>query len=88
MIKVSVEVRDAGTNFLADVWAESVVRALDHVNARYPGCEVRLLFPIDPDGFFVRGRTAEGTRMVSTKALEDTGYALDGMEVDLATPRS
>jgi hypothetical protein len=85
VIKVSVEVRNAGTNFLADVWAQSVVRALDHVNARYPGCEVRLLLPIDPDGFFVRGRTAEGTRMVSAKASEDTGFASEDMGVDLAT---
>jgi hypothetical protein len=86
VIKVSVVVRDAGTNFLADVWAESVVRALDHVNACYPGREVRLLFPIDPDCFFVRGRSVEGTRMVSVKASEDTGVALEDMEVDLATP--
>jgi hypothetical protein len=84
VIKVSVEVPDAGTSFLADVWAESVVRALDYVNACYPGREVRL-FPIDPEGFFVRGRTGEGTRMVSAKASEDTGFALEDMEVDLAT---
>jgi hypothetical protein len=73
VIKVSLEVRDAGDDFLVYVWAGSVVRAVDLVSACYPGCEVRLLFPINPDAFFAQGRTAEGTRMVSAKASEATG---------------
>lgn len=34
------------------VMAESIVRAVEDVNSRYPGSEARVVFPIDPEDFF------------------------------------
>jgi hypothetical protein len=39
-----------------DVRDESIERAVRLVLAIYRGCEVRVLFPIDPEAFFVGGR--------------------------------
>ncbi len=55
MAKVSVEVRNGAARFWVGVQAKSIRRALDVVGARYPTSEVRVMFPIEPDGFFVRG---------------------------------
>ena len=55
MVKVSVEVRNRATRFRVGVQAESIRRALSMVGARYPTSEVRVEFPIKPDGFFVEG---------------------------------
>jgi hypothetical protein len=54
MIRVSVEVRGAsGTvRFRGEVRAESIERAVQVTNARYPGSEVRVVFPIEPGAFF------------------------------------
>jgi hypothetical protein len=54
MIQVSVEVRGGrGTvRFRGEVRAESIERAVQVTNARYPGCEVRMVFPIEPGAFF------------------------------------
>ena len=87
MIKVSVEVFGVAARFRADVWAESVVQAVEFANACYPGCEARLLFPIDPDAFFTQGEAAD-KRMVSADAPEATGFAGVDREVALARPRS
>jgi hypothetical protein len=54
MIKVSVEVRSGTARFGVSVQVESVRRALGMVGGRYPHGEVRLVFPIQPEGFFVR----------------------------------
>ena len=55
MVKVSVEVRNRVTHFRVGVQAKSIRRALSVVGARYPTSEVRVEFPIEPDGFFVEG---------------------------------
>ncbi|HEX2741599.1 MAG TPA: hypothetical protein VHM69_14235 [Rubrobacter sp.] len=72
MIKVSVEVSGASANFTADVWAESVAQAVDLASACNPGCEAKLLFPIDPDTFFAKA-SAEGTRLIRSEVLAATG---------------
>jgi len=53
MVKVSVEVRSGTARFRVSVQAESIRKALGMVGARYPGGEVRVVFPIEPEGFFV-----------------------------------
>jgi hypothetical protein len=53
VIRVSMEVRSGAARFRAVVWAENIVRALSLVRGRYPGCEARVLFPIEPESFFV-----------------------------------
>jgi hypothetical protein len=55
MVKVSVEVRSGPARFHVSVRAESVRKALRMVGARYPQGEVRVAFPIEPEGFFVDG---------------------------------
>lgn len=53
VIRISVEVRNGDACFLIAAWAESVERAVNMVKARYPGQEVSVVFPIEPDSFFV-----------------------------------
>ena len=60
MVKVSIEVRNGATHFRVGVQARSIRRALGVVGARYPQGEARVMFPIEPDGFFVeRSAVAE-----------------------------
>ncbi len=53
MVKVSIEVRNNATHFNVAVRAQSIKRAVSVVRGRYPRCDVRVKFPIDPEGFFV-----------------------------------
>jgi hypothetical protein len=53
MVRISVEVTGGATRFRVEVQAESVRRALEIVERRNPGREARVVFPIDPETFFV-----------------------------------
>jgi hypothetical protein len=55
VIRVSVEICNGANRFRAAVWAESIERALTVVTARYPGGETQVIFPIEPEAFFVGG---------------------------------
>jgi hypothetical protein len=55
VIRVSVEVCSVMTRFRATVRAQSIERALSAVKARYPGGETRVIFPIEPEAYFVEG---------------------------------
>ncbi len=55
MIKVSVEVREEAAPFRVEVRAESITRAVSTIERRHPGRTVRVVFPIDPENFFVEG---------------------------------
>lgn len=52
MIRVSVEVGGRVPRFELTLRALSIERAVGIARARYPGSEVKVLFPIDPDTFF------------------------------------
>ncbi len=52
MIKISVEVHSGAIRSRAVVRAKSIERAVDIASAHYPGSEVRVLLPIDPEAFF------------------------------------
>ncbi len=58
MVKVSVEVLSGAALFRVTGQAESIRRALGMVGARYPQGEVAVLFPIEPEGFFVKDSAA------------------------------
>jgi len=60
MVRVCIEVGcgGAGTTAMA-VTAESIMRALEIAGERNPGCALNVVFPLDPDTFFVRSG-AEG----------------------------
>ncbi len=56
MVSVHVEVREGTDLFSVAVRAESIGRAVNITKERHPGREVRVVFPIDPHGFFDEGR--------------------------------
>ena len=60
MITVSVEVGSGTARFKITVQAENIRRAVEIVEARYPGGEVRVVHPIDPEAFFVKDLAAAG----------------------------
>ena len=55
MIKVSVDVYSGAARFRAAVWAENIEHALNLTGMRYPGCEAKVVFPIDAETFFIEG---------------------------------
>lgn len=55
MVRVSIEVGGDVGRFRVLVEAESIERAVSLARERYPGMEIRVLFPIDPQAFFVGG---------------------------------
>ena len=55
MIRVCIEVdRDTASPTTLLVRAESIVRALEVAGEENPGCALNVVFPLDPDTFFVR----------------------------------
>ena len=69
MVKVSVEVRSGAARFRVCVQARSIRSALGLVGARYPRGEFGVVFPIEPEGFFVDGPAAPAG-MVETEHRE------------------
>jgi hypothetical protein len=61
MVKVSLEVGSGTSRFRVGVQARSIRYALRMVEGRYPQAEVRVLFPIEPEGFFVGEPSAPTT---------------------------
>jgi hypothetical protein len=55
VIKLAIEICSGASSFRAVVWAESIERALKLVEARHPGGEAKVIFPIEPEAFFVGG---------------------------------
>ena len=59
MIKVSMEVGEGATLSRATVQAESIREAVSITRERYPGRDVRVIFPIDAEDSFIEN-PAEG----------------------------
>jgi hypothetical protein len=55
MIRVAVEIREGATSLRETVSADSVRQAVSVMRERYPGRDVRVVFPIDSEEFFVGG---------------------------------
>jgi hypothetical protein len=53
MIRVTVEIREGALTYLTRVSAPSIERALKSLEGREPGRRVRLVFPIEPEAYFV-----------------------------------
>jgi hypothetical protein len=58
MVKVSIEVRSGAARFCVGVRAESIERAVSLVEKRFPGRNVKVSFPIEPESFIVEGSAA------------------------------
>jgi hypothetical protein len=59
MIKVSMEVREGAALSRATVQAESILEAVSITRGYYPGRDVRVIFPIDAEDFFIEGPAEE-----------------------------
>jgi hypothetical protein len=53
MIRISVQVSSGAARFRVTIQAESIERALEIVARQNPGKECEVMFPIDPETFFV-----------------------------------
>jgi len=53
MIKISIEVKSGSARFEVAAQAESIAGALEMAKRNNPGKECKVVFPIDPEGFFV-----------------------------------
>ena len=59
MVRVTIEVGNTADRFAVVVQAESIRQAMNLARKRYPGGTLKVMFPIDPDAFFVRDLAAE-----------------------------
>jgi hypothetical protein len=69
MVKVSIEVRNGTAHFNVAIRAQSIERAASVARGSYPGCAVRVKFPIDPEGFFVN-EPAPGAGIVGVESAD------------------
>jgi hypothetical protein len=53
MKKIAIEVRSSAARFKVALLAESIEGALEIARRYNPGKECRVVFPIDPESFFV-----------------------------------
>ncbi len=85
MIRVSMEVREGTALSRATVQAESIREAVSITRGRYPGRDVRVMFPIDPEDFFIEGPAkskqsrAEGNGRTTLSAGR---FSIDKEELD------
>jgi hypothetical protein len=70
VIRVLVEFQSGAARFRAVVWAEGIDRAVKLVKVRYPECEARVLFPIEPEAYFAAER-AFGVEKIVVEASEE-----------------
>jgi hypothetical protein len=54
MVRISVEVTSGAARFRVMIQAHSIQRALEVVSRQNPGRDVGVVFPIDPETYFVR----------------------------------
>jgi hypothetical protein len=88
MIRVSMEVRQGTALTRATVEAESIREAVSITRGRYPDRDVRVMFPIDPEDFFIEGpakleqsraegncgmRLSAGRRFIDKEELDGRG---------------
>jgi len=72
MIRVSMEVGAGGALSRATVQAESISEAVSITRRRYPGHDVRVIFPINAEDFFIDGPVEENgwARLSMVAAVE------------------
>jgi hypothetical protein len=77
MVGVSVEVRSAAARFRVRVQASSIQGAVRLVKSLHSASDVRVVFPIDPEAFFVEDALAQ-------EGLIEGGRLQEGLEEKLA----
>jgi hypothetical protein len=71
MVKVSVEARSGTARFRVGVQARSIREALSSVGVKYPRGEVRVVSPMEPEGFFVREPSVLAGMVGTEQALQE-----------------
>jgi hypothetical protein len=69
MIRVFVEVCQGAVPLRVEVRAESISQAVGSIEERHPGRKVQVVFPIDPEEFFVGGPQDIGAGQDGSGAL-------------------
>jgi hypothetical protein len=76
MIRVWVEVSGGSrARFRTEVQAETIEQAVHLALASSPGCQCQVLFPIDPETFFIDGENALAANRVEAGDQEESGFA-------------
>ena len=78
MIKASIEVGHETGCFSVVVCAENIQRAVRYVADLYPGCAVRVKFPLDPETFFVEDPAAEAGMLALVTPERAEGWSSSG----------
>ena len=68
MIKISIEVRSGAARFKVASQAESIEEALEIAKRYNSGKECKVVFPIDPEAFFVEDDLSKGGVVVQIAA--------------------
>ena len=69
MIRVFVEVTEEAVPLKMEVRAESISEAVGIVEELHPGRAVQVVFPIDPQEFFVEGSQQAGMKQDQSRTL-------------------
>ena len=69
MIRVFVEVTEEAAPLRLEVRAESISQAINTVEELHPGRAVQVVFPIDPQEFFVEGPQEAGIKQDRSRTL-------------------
>ncbi len=59
MVRVSIEVRSQATRFRVGIRASNIQRAVSLAKGLYSASDVQVIFPIEPEGFFVEDAFAK-----------------------------
>jgi hypothetical protein len=59
VVKVSIEVRSGAARFRVGIQASSIQSAVSLAKGLYSAIDVRVVFPIDPEDFFVGDTSAK-----------------------------
>jgi hypothetical protein len=71
VVRVSIEVRNGAARFRVGVQASSINRAISLAKAFYSSGDVRVIFPIDPECFFVEDALGAERLMERDKSQEE-----------------
>ncbi len=59
MVRVPIHAQQGASHFDVSVQAQSIRRAVGIAAARHPDADVRVMFPLDPEAFFVEEPSAQ-----------------------------
>jgi hypothetical protein len=65
MIRIVVQVSSSAARIKVSVEAESIERALEIVGRQNPGKDCEVMFPIDPETFFVEDSVVPVSRLAA-----------------------